>query len=229
MIARAPRFAVVGALVALLLVANGATTAKDKLKCKDFPGPVQQTEQTRCWNSSGTEISCIGTGQDGDSQAGVAWPIPRFTKNGDGTVTDNLTGLIWLEDANCFGQRNWTNALAAANSLFEGSTTDPNNGDCGLSDGSTVGEWRLPNVREQFSLIHFGLTLPALPNTVGTGQWAEGDPFWGVVVQCLQPYWTSSTNNAYRVDAWRVEMCNGATYPAHKSSLMAVWPVRNGK
>jgi hypothetical protein len=32
---------------------------------------------------------------------GVAWPNPRFTDNSDGTVTDNLTGLIWLKNANC--------------------------------------------------------------------------------------------------------------------------------
>ena len=38
-------------------------------------------------------------------QKGVAWPNPRFTDNGNGTVTDNLTGLIWLKNANCFGTK----------------------------------------------------------------------------------------------------------------------------
>jgi hypothetical protein len=33
---------------------------------------------------------------DGEIRAGVAWPTPRFTDNGDGTATDNLTGLTWL-------------------------------------------------------------------------------------------------------------------------------------
>jgi hypothetical protein len=31
-------------------------------------------------------------GNDGYLEKGVAWPDPRFTDNGDGTVTDNLTG-----------------------------------------------------------------------------------------------------------------------------------------
>ena len=44
-------------------------------------------------------------GDDGDLQKGVMWPVPRFTDNGSGTVTDNLTGLIWLKDANCFGSQ----------------------------------------------------------------------------------------------------------------------------
>ncbi len=40
-------------------------------------------------------------GDDGDFEMGVTWPGPRFTNNGNGTITDNLTGLIWLRDANC--------------------------------------------------------------------------------------------------------------------------------
>jgi len=52
-----------------------------------FAGTVDlpRTGQTKCYDTSGTEISCTGTGQDGEIQAGVAWPFPRFTDNGDGT------------------------------------------------------------------------------------------------------------------------------------------------
>ena len=78
-------------------------------------------------------------------EKGVAWPNPRFTDNGNGTVTDNLTGLIWLKNANCFGAKDWAMALSDANTL--------NNGECGLTDGSVEGDWRLPNVREMQSLI----------------------------------------------------------------------------
>ena len=38
------------------------------------------------------------SGDDGNIQAGIEWPAPRFTDNGDGTVTDSLTGLMWLKD-----------------------------------------------------------------------------------------------------------------------------------
>ncbi len=34
-------------------------------------------------------------GDDGDLQAGVAWPAPRFVENGENMVLDLLTGLIW--------------------------------------------------------------------------------------------------------------------------------------
>ena len=60
------------------------------------PAPVEDTGQTGCWDAGGTPRDCTGTGEDGEHQAGVEWPTPRFTDNGDGTVTDNLTGLDWL-------------------------------------------------------------------------------------------------------------------------------------
>jgi len=64
---------------------------------------LPRTGQTKCYDTYGTEISCAGTGQDGEIQAGVAWPEPRFTDNGDGTMTDTLTGLMWTKDANLPG------------------------------------------------------------------------------------------------------------------------------
>ena len=70
-----------------------------------FAGTIQlpQTGQTKCYDTNGNQIPCAGTGQDGEIQAGVAWPNPRFTDNGNGTVTDNLTGLMWTKDANPVG------------------------------------------------------------------------------------------------------------------------------
>ena len=56
---------------------------------------LPQTGQTTCWDEDGAELtSCDGTGQDGDILAGANWPTPRFKDNGDGTMTDNLTGLM---------------------------------------------------------------------------------------------------------------------------------------
>ena len=114
------------------------------------------------YDEFGSVIDCAGTGQDVEYQMGMPWPNPRFTDNGDGTVTDNLTQLIWLKNANCFEQRTWADALTDCNTL--------NSGECGLSDGSEEGDWHLPNVKELQSLIHYGVFDPALPNTDGTGQ-----------------------------------------------------------
>ncbi len=91
-------------------------------------------------------------GDDGDYQKGVPQPDPRFTDNLDGTITDNLTGLIWLKNGNCYGPTPWLGALAAVDRLQDGI--------CGLSDGSVMGSWRLPNRNELLSLLYNGNGLP---------------------------------------------------------------------
>ena len=67
---------------------------------------LPKTGQTICYDTAGTVITCAGTGQDGDKQAGVAWPSPRFIDNYDGTVADNMTGLVWLKTPTV--SANWT-------------------------------------------------------------------------------------------------------------------------
>jgi len=122
------------------------------------------------------QTTSFAIGDDGDLEAGVVSPSARFTDNGNGTITDNLTRLIWLKNANCFGFQFWDAALTSANNLADGQ--------CGLSDASVAGDWRLPNIRELFSLIDFSQFGPALPS---------GHPFSG-----FQPagYW-SSTSHAF--------------------------------
>jgi Protein of unknown function (DUF1566) len=105
--------------------------------------------------ATGQQIS-YGAGDDASAKKGVAWSAAtRFTDNQDGTITDSLTGLVWLKDAGCLGSALWSNALTAANDLADGS--------CGLTDASTAGQWRLPNLIELESLIDVSSANPALP------------------------------------------------------------------
>jgi hypothetical protein len=160
-------------------------------------------------------------GEDILLQRGMAWPNPRFTDNNNGTVTDNLTGLIWLKDADCFGRRDWHTALLLSNIL--------SNGVCGLSDGSTAGQWRMSNFRELQSLVHIGFIYPALSDTAGTSQWTEGDPF--VHVRQDYPYWSSTTWVGYpATGAWYVRMGAGDTSWNDKViGEWYLWPVRGGR
>ena len=173
---------------------------------------LPQTGQTKCYDPSGNtfnEIPCAGTGQDGDKQMGATWPNPRFTDNGNGTVTDNLTGLIWLKNANCFDTKVWADALTAANTLASGA--------CNLSDGSQAGQWRLPNRKELLSLIDRGRTQPGLP---------AGHPFTGVQGG---NYWSSNTDASFSDFAWYVTSGSGGGYSNYKFYDYYVWPVRGGQ
>jgi len=170
---------------------------------------VPKTGQTGCWDASGTPISCTGTGHDGEYQKGVTLPSPRFTDNSNGTVTDNLTGLIWLKNANCFEQKDWATALSCK-SLASGLG-------CGLTDGSTAGQWRLPNRFELESLLDLSTFNPPLPT---------GHPFTGVN---LNWYWTSTTVAFSTTYAWCVNLADSYVGSNSKTTTCYVWPVRDGK
>ena len=189
-----------------------------------YPAPVHQTGEYR--------------------SAGVAWPIPRFTVNitvdsnndGDcddegetcaGTVTDNLTGLIWLQNSYCTelpetdddGKADWETAKIAASNLTGGI--------CGLASEYKANDWRLPSINELQSLVHYGFYDPAVSNTAGTAQWTNnGEPFLDI----QSDYWSSSADasdpDSY---AWYVNFDNGTVYYVNNTYPIYVWPVRGGQ
>ena len=173
----------------------------------------------------------IVTGDDGNIRAGIPHPIPRFIDNGDGTVTDNLTDLVWLKNANCLvTPQTWSDAITWANGLSDST--------CGLAVGATgVGSWRMPNIRELVSLINFRYAFKALSNTAGSGQWSNGDPFTNVQVF----YWSSTSSidgGVIGVNAHSVNIDKGITLGFSKTNPvndadppqpvdLFVWPVRS--
>ena len=119
------------------------------------PAPAWKTGQTTCWDSSGNPVSpCSGLGHDGDIQAGIAWPAPRF-EVGNGIeadcVTDNLTGLMWTKTPDN-ADTNWVGSFDHANAIDT----------CGYTD------WRVPNIVEIGSLNNYGAAQVSIwLNTVG--------------------------------------------------------------
>jgi hypothetical protein len=56
------------------------------------------TDQTRCYNESGHEIPCAGSGQDAENSCPRQLPAARFEARDD-VVTDRATGLAWSQNA----------------------------------------------------------------------------------------------------------------------------------
>lgn len=148
---------------------------------------IPRTGQDECWDAISKDpddphftVHCDLTGQDGDARTGLVPPQNRFTDNGDGTVTDNFTALVWLRNANCIGstQPDWETALNLAAALP--GTTFPL---CGLGEGSFPGDWRVPNVNELMSLVDYGTRA-----STGTSL-PDGHPF----IDFGGYYWTSTT------------------------------------
>ena len=174
------------------------------------------------------QASSIQTGDDGALQKGVVWPSPRFTNNGKGTVTDHLTGLIWLTNANCANAvRDWATALSDVAQLNIDGRMNGTNCRDSSKFGSHQTDWRLPNVKELQSLIDFAYENPALSNAAGTAQWTTaGDAFIGVQSDY---YWSSTTHAAITGNAWHVYLRLGYVGNGNKLNTLYVWPVRGGQ
>jgi len=181
------------------------------------PAELPATGQTSCYAAdTGSNISCSGTGQDGDLQKGVAWPNIRFTYPDDGTFVDNLTGLIWPQNANTPGPANCMPGTAQTWGQAQDYV------DCINSIGSGYlgfRDWRLPNVNELKSLINAGQMNP--------GQWLVGQGFTGVRFMTGDSYWTSSMT-LYKNYRWFVDMTDGTVDFNTDSALRYAWPVRGG-
>lgn len=164
---------------------------------------LPKTGQTTCYDTAGGVIACPGTGQDGDIQAGVPWPNPRFTASTDGyCVTDNLTGLMWVRSPDSV-TRTWQQAIDYANGLSL----------CGYTD------WRLSNVNELESLIN--------AEQFNSATWLNTQGFSNVQSDY---YWSSTSVAYYTSYAWVVVMRGGGMGGLYKSNYYYyVWPVRSGQ
>jgi hypothetical protein len=186
--------------------------------CTQFPA----TGQTTCWNSAGTVIACAGTGQDGDIKAGAAL---SYTDNGDGTITDNNTGLMWekkSDDGSIHDKDTlytWANAFAVyiaglnAGAGFAGHT-----------------DWRVPNVKELQSIMNYENFNPAVSPAFNTGCVAAC-----TVLTCsctaARGYWSSSTVAIPPLgpsDAWLVVFFDGSMIANFKGNERRVRAVRSG-
>jgi len=158
------------------------------------------TGQTKCYRgvSPYDEITCAGTGQDGAYNIN---PM-SFENNGNGTVTDNNTGLMWQKcsvgqnnDSTCSGSAvyyNWYQAVGEVNASYNPSGGSFKNVCGDLTTGSYT-DWRLPSKKELMSIVDYSIPYPGptinttyFPNTVASGYWSSTtyayDPgyAWGV-------------------------------------------------
>jgi hypothetical protein len=200
------------------------TACTDALAASDAEprGQPLKSGQNACYSAQGALVSCAGTGQDGDFQKGVA---PQYVDNGDGTITDHATGLMWekLSDDDSVHDRDttysWPDAFGKVETL-------------NLATFGGYGDWRLPNAKELQSIINFARVNPmvapvfivpdCVPNcTVLTCSCTKADH-----------YWSSTTflnfNGGGFENAWTVDFLQGQLGARNKElGLRYVRAVRN--
>jgi len=116
---------------------------KDAVSVKAADGlsyQIVDTGQTRCYDLTGKVIAGPNTGKPLAGQdAQYAGHAPSYKDNGDGTVTDRVTGLMWERAYHGGRKHTFPDAVAGAAKCRTGGHED----------------WRLPTIKELYSLIDF--------------------------------------------------------------------------
>jgi hypothetical protein len=180
-----------------------------ELSCK----PDCKVDDRPCYCEAGQKFPATGrttswwAGDDGDIRAGA--PL-SFTDNGDGTITDNNTGLMWekkddsggIHDVDGMYSVSGAHAefIDALNNTCDGEGLLPCNhddicgagGQCGLAGHQ---DWRMPNVKELGSIVNFENWGPAVSEEFNNAC----VPGCGVLVcNCTKsiPHWSSTSSRA---------------------------------
>ena len=189
---------------------------------------ISGADGNACLNGSGAIVGC-----------GVPWayngaedltPNQRFTEDtsgcadGDFVITDNLTGLVWLGDADDYNSGNTQSWNVAMNT--DSSDTNPNLGG-GTNQFSYCGhtDWRMPNVLELNSLVNLACGNGASGDcSLTPAAWLNDAQGFSNLPNGL--YWSSSKYAPDTGLAWFVNMSDGVVSSFSQRSDFQVLPVR---
>jgi hypothetical protein len=116
---------------------------------------------------------------------------PSYTDNGDGTITDNVTGLMWQK---CTNAQTGTNCASGGSAVLSSWSQATNV--CGSLTTGGHNDWRLPDEFELMTIANYGTASPTI--YAGT--------FHSTVSSM---YWSATTFAGNTSGAWVVYFSNG--------------------
>lgn len=139
-------------------------------------------------------------------------PTERFSVNGDGTVTDRQTGLMW---AQCLQGLSGSNCDTGTQESFNWAFALPETQ--ATSDTQNRADWRLPNVKELATLAELACVNPAINMTVFPGLTAP-------------QVWSASPSIAIaNTAAWVIDFSDGRIRIDLRDNERSVRLVRGGQ
>ena len=115
--------------------------------------PIVDTNQGICYDDTGV-IDCPAEGEAFYGQdAQYSGNSPSYTDNGDGTVTDNVTGLVWQQSPDTDGD----GSITAADKIAYTNTAAY----CENLNLAGYDDWQLPDIKQLYSLIIFSGVDPS--------------------------------------------------------------------
>ena len=132
----------------VLIIAGISFGSSANTNSKSLPFCIVDTGQLHCFSDAGQLLKAPRPGEPFFGQdAFYQGPIPAYVDNHDGTVTDLNTGLIWQKTPDLANKQTYQEALQQARQSKLAGCTD----------------WRLPTIKELYSLIDFNGNSRAKP------------------------------------------------------------------
>jgi hypothetical protein len=184
-------------------------------------GAFPATGQTTCYGASpGAVIPCLGSGQDGANQAGATL---AYQDNGDGTVTDLNTGLMWEKQSDDSG-------LNDRDQLFTWAQVQNHINALNAATYAGKNDWRLPNVRELLSIINYGVANPAVTTSAFHTNCSGGCTPTQCSCTAFLHHWSGTTATNLPGSAFTVNFVDGSVLVLVKNgtNTAAVRGVRGG-
>jgi hypothetical protein len=135
-----------------------------------------------------------------------------YTDNGDGTITDNNTGLMWEgKTTTCQGDIHCVDDTYLWAHAFTGFIATLNTAPCFAGHC----DWRLPNVKELQSIVNYEETFPAVSLAFNNN--CQGSN--GLTESCTaaSDYWSSSSVAGEPSFAWDIGFGSGLLFKGCKN------------
>lgn len=158
------------------------------------------TGQTTCYDGAGNVVTCPPHGDPMALDGSYSSNPETYTDNGNGTVTDNKTQLIWQKNENP-SSYNWYQALGKQHPTYNPSSQDV----CGSLIIGDYSDWRLPSKRELMTIVNDAIPLPG--PTINTAYFPNA---------FASLYWSSTKSISYPDNAWAVDFLVGAAVSGDK-------------
>jgi hypothetical protein len=206
---------------------SGTVTTSDALAV--LKSAVGQPIDLQCGSPAGPlvtgDVTNLGSKSDGFLRTGVS---RTFTDNGDGTITDLATGLMWEKKDNNDGIHDKDNTYTWSSGSGSLDGTAVTSFLASLNAGSGFAghkDWRLPTRFELETLVDVGKSAPST-----VPQFATACPTTCTVTTCSctrsGSYWTSTNFVTDPVGAWAIRFDNGDTTAIDKTTALFVRAVR---
>ncbi|MHB9139493.1 MAG: Lcl C-terminal domain-containing protein [Victivallaceae bacterium] len=148
-------------------------------------------------------VRLVRGGQPLDS-SGLYTPSSDFSDNGDGSVTDKKTNLIWKR---CAEGQSWTGSTCSGTARTY---------DWSEANALSTSNWRLPSQNELLTIVEWGKSKPAINATI----FPNTPSFY---------FWSASALATISNYAWAASFSYGEGYDHYKTDRDSVRLVRSGQ